>query len=57
MGHIADGGRAPNGAFGAIEPGEHAIAGGLDEVAAVLIDGQRGLAIVRADEVAPAFGA
>jgi len=57
LSRVADGSRAPNGTLGAIEPGQHAVAGGLDEVAAMPIDRHRGLVIVLADEVAPAFGA
>ena len=56
-GRIADGSRAPNGALGPVELGEHAIAGGLDESSPVAIDGSRGLAIVLSDEVAPGRGA
>ena len=54
---LADRGRTADSALGPVELGEHAVAGGLYESSPMPIDRRRGLAVVLADEVAPARGA
>src|SRR5436309_901416 len=54
LGGVADGSRGPNGALGSVELGEHAVAGGLDELSPLAIDRRRGLAVVLSDDITPA---
>jgi hypothetical protein len=52
VGRVADGGRAPNCALGPVKLGEHSVAGGLDELSAMAINGRRCLSVVLSNEVA-----